>query len=330
VDDARARQVARLLKQGLARYGEGETRAAVQYWEQALALDPENRAVRDYLELAYEEISSPAGAEVLGQSLDGSSAPPPPPRPQPPPSRGRRDAPPAAPAPARPVPARATRGAATPASPRDSLPIEIEVEADPDGMELLDLIERSAVGGEALGRAGAPPPAPAAPRDDVKPKGTPAAPAAPRPARGSARPTAGPPAAPSPPPAPLPSDDDPDTEVRMALEHYKQGRFDEAWRRLSAITREQPDRLDVQGYLQLVRKEQAQVWLREIGDQGRAVSVCKPTPELMKLRLAPDEGFLLSQVDGNLTLSDLISISCADRVRTLEILARFLREGIVA
>jgi hypothetical protein len=118
--------------------------------------------------------------------------------------------------------------------------------------------------------------------------------------------------------------------VRDALEDYKQGRFEQAWQRLHAIAREQPERLDVQGYLQLVRKEQAQAWLREIGDQGRAVSVCKPTPELMQMRLAPDEGFLLSQVDGNLTLSDLISISCADRVRTLEIIARFLREGIVA
>jgi hypothetical protein len=49
----------------------------------------------------------------------------------------------------------------------------------------------------------------------------------------------------------------------------------------------------------------------------------------MKMTLAPEEGFLLSQIDGFLTVTDLLSLSTTDRVRTLEILARLIRDDIV-
>src|SRR6202008_1951095 len=45
----------RLLKRGLNHYGLGDLEAAISCWEQARALDPENQAVHDYLETAYEE-----------------------------------------------------------------------------------------------------------------------------------------------------------------------------------------------------------------------------------------------------------------------------------
>jgi hypothetical protein len=51
--------------------------------------------------------------------------------------------------------------------------------------------------------------------------------------------------------------------------------------------------------------------------------------DLKALNLQPDEGFLLSQIDGRVTIEELISLSSTDRVRTLETLARFLREGLV-
>ena len=53
------------------------------------------------------------------------------------------------------------------------------------------------------------------------------------------------------------------------------------------------------------------------------------TAQIMKLKLMPDEGFMLSQIDGRMSIGDLISVSTSDRVRTLEILAKLLREEIV-
>ena len=50
------RQVTRLLKRGLNHYGLGDLEEAIGCWEQARAVDPDNQAVHDYLETAYEEL----------------------------------------------------------------------------------------------------------------------------------------------------------------------------------------------------------------------------------------------------------------------------------
>jgi hypothetical protein len=90
-----------------------------------------------------------------------------------------------------------------------------------------------------------------------------------------------------------------------------------------------PERLDVEGYLGLVRAERAKKFAREIGDKGRTLQLTCKMEDLKVLNLQPDEGFLLSQIDGRVTIEELISLSSTDRVRTLETLARFLREGLV-
>jgi len=237
VDDARHAEVTRLLKRGLNHYGLGDLEAAISCWEQARALDPENQAVHDYLETAYEEQGGP----------------------------GRKKAPPAKKAGTPPKPA---AGKAAPAKP-------------------------------------APKQAPARPvtDDDDTPKSGPV--------------------------IEFDADDDPDTQIQAALAHYKEGRYDEAWNELRRLSKEQPQRLDVQGYLQLVRNERAQSWAKEIGDQGHVLRLKVTTAQIMKLRLQPDEGFMLSQIDGRMSIADLISLSTAERVRTLEIIAKLMREGIV-
>lgn len=123
-------------------------------------------------------------------------------------------------------------------------------------------------------------------------------------------------------------DDAPDTLVAEALESYKSGALEEAWEALQRVADAQPERLDVQGYLVMVRSERARQWAREVGDQGRAPKLKRSMQELMTLNLKPDEGFLLSQIDGELSIEMLLNLS-NDRVRTLEILAKFLNEGLV-
>ncbi len=127
---------------------------------------------------------------------------------------------------------------------------------------------------------------------------------------------------------PLP-EDDPDARIASALEAFKAGELDQAWSQLQAVAREMPGRLDVEGYLGLVRAERAKKFAREIGDKGRTLQLTCKMEDLKVLNLQPDEGFLLSQIDGRVTIEELISLSSTDRVRTLETLARFLREGLV-
>lgn len=130
------------------------------------------------------------------------------------------------------------------------------------------------------------------------------------------------------PELPLP-DHDPDTRITSALKAYKAGDPERAWALLREVEREMPDRIDVQGYIVLARGECAKKFAREIGDKGRALRLTCKLEELKALNLRPEEGFLLSQVDGNVTIEELISLSSMDRVTTLESLARFLREGLV-
>ncbi len=235
MDDTRHAEVTRLLKRGLNHYGLGDLEAAIACWEQARALDPENQAVHDYLETAYEE---------NGGARKKAAAP--------------------APAPT------AARGAAPkPAGAAPKPSVARPMTDDDDTPKSGPIIEFQA------------------------------------------------------------DDDDPDTQIQIALQAYKEGRYDEAWRELKAVAKSQPERLDVQGYLQLVRTERAQTWAKEIGDQGRVLRLRITTAQIMKLKLQPDEGFMLSQIDGRMTIGDLISVSTSDRVRTLEVIAKLIREQIV-
>ncbi|HTO53724.1 MAG TPA: tetratricopeptide repeat protein [Myxococcota bacterium] len=243
MDDARHAEVTRLLKRGLNHYGLGDLESAIACWEQARALDPENQAVHDYLETAYEEQGgSRKKAGPKGVKPSAAAA--------------------AKPAPAKPAPPRPAPKAAPARSPQKPVTDE----------------------------------------DDTPKSG---------------------------PVVEFEADDDPDTQIQSALAAYKDGRYEEAWSALRQLAKDQPNRLDVQGYLQLVRTERAQTWAKEIGDQGRVLRLKVTTAQIMKLRLQPDEGFMLSQIDGRMSIADLISLSTADRVRTLEIIAKLIREGIV-
>lgn len=247
MSDARAKEVTRLLKRGLNHYALGDVKAAIASWEEARTLDPENQALHDYLEAAYDEVDADPSTELSQNSFEPFDA-------------------------------------------DDATPVSA-------------IEERPGTG---------------------KTPATPKAGQTPRPPAKSARPAK---------PAKALSDpdpDDPDTQISRALTAYKSGQLREALRDLQKVADTDPERLDVQGYLQLVRSELAKTSAQEIGDKGRVVSLQISTNQLMKLRLAPDEGFLLSQVDGTLSIADLIALSSADRVRTLDILARFLREGIIA
>jgi tetratricopeptide (TPR) repeat protein len=214
-------QVTRLLKRGLNQYGRGDLEGAIRNWEQALVIDPENRAARDYLETANEE---PKGAGAAAEPARSGGAPP-----------------------------------------RSAFDDEEDTPRTPFGPASMKLPE---------------------------------------------------------------SDEEPNTLVENALAAYKEGRMDQAWEALQVAAQHEPDRLDVQGYIAMMRSERARAFARQVGDQGRILRLKQTMQELMQLNLTPDEGFLLSQIDGSVTIEQLLNLS-KDRVHTLQVLAKFIREGLV-
>ena len=219
-------EVTRLLKRGLAHYGVGELDAAIASWQEALSLDPTNRAALDYLDAAREE----AGYTEPRQ-------------------KPRR---PPAPVPIRRTPAQSFRPADEEDTPRTLEGVLKE---------------------------------PSTPTES-------------------------------------------DTRIQEALRAYREGDLERAHELLEIVAREEPDRIDVEGYLTMVRGKRAKAWVKAIGDQGRILRLAVPSSRITALQLRPDEGFLLSQVDGRTSIEQLLSLQ-TDRVRALEIMARFLRERIV-
>ena len=217
----RNKDVTRLLKQGLNHYGLADLAAAIDCWERARAIDPENHAVHDYLESAYRERSE-------AKESDEDATP--------------------------------VSNVILPVDDRDDVATVVSVQVQPTG----------------------------------------------------------------------PTATDPEDTIADALTAYKAGELDIAWASLQQVSTEDPERLDVQGYLQLVGNARAEKWSKEVGDQGRVLHLKCTTEEMMKLKLHPEEGFLLSQIDGKLSIADLLSLSTCTRHRTLEVLARLLREKIVA
>lgn len=226
--DDRKQEITRLLKRGLNQYGLGDLEEAIGCWERALEVDPDNRAARDYLETAYEEL------QAGGKATDSADA-----------DQGQGNTP-------------AAQGAVSKA-------FDDEVDTPPslDGAAAIE----------------------------------------------------------------LPSGDEQNEVVGRALAAYKEGRMDEAWRDIQAAAEQEPGRLDIQGYVAMMRSERARVFAREVGDQGRVLCLKQTIQELMQLNLTPNEGFLLSQIDGSVSIEELLNLA-KDRVSTLEILAKFIREGL--
>jgi tetratricopeptide (TPR) repeat protein len=124
-------------------------------------------------------------------------------------------------------------------------------------------------------------------------------------------------------------DGESDDLVGGALALYRSGKLEEARERLEQAAQLEADRLDIQGYLELVRGQLVKRYEKEIGDRGRVVQLAVASEELVQQELGPEEGFLLSQIDGSLTVDEILSLSTFGHFRTIEMLARLLRDGVI-
>ena len=244
----RSKEVTRLLKRGLNHYGLSDLEAAIECWERARAIDPENNAIHDYLANAYQE--------------------------------------------------------------RDVDVAEVEEVEDFE-----DVVEAEEIGAEEVGA------------DEVDDDPTPFSEFeltedAPDPNEVSLTRAIG--------DVVVVKSEDHEELIADALAAYKVGELDHAWKNLQKVSKVDSERLDVQGYLQLVGNARAEKWTKQIGDQGRALQLNCTTEEMLKLKLDREEGHMLSQIDGKVSIGDLLSLSTCSRNRTLEVLARLIREKIVA
>ncbi len=128
------------------------------------------------------------------------------------------------------------------------------------------------------------------------------------------------------PPSPEP---DLEAKLRQAKSLFKENKFELAMEMFESILQGEPDNLDVQGYYEMARSQQLKQYKSEVGDLPQIPRVAKTQPEILKLNLDNEEGFILSLIDGRLSYNDVFSLSNMDDFKTYRIICRFLRQGII-
>jgi len=117
--------------------------------------------------------------------------------------------------------------------------------------------------------------------------------------------------------------------VADALKLMRAGDLEPALELLELASRHGGDRLDVQGYLDLVRSRLLSRYRERVGGMQAVPVVQLAAPDLRKFNLPAPAGFLLSLVDGRTSVEELVSLSGLDPFETLRTLSGLLEAGIL-
>ena len=90
-----------------------------------------------------------------------------------------------------------------------------------------------------------------------------------------------------------------------------------------------PERIELEGYVDLLRSRLVRSYRERIGDASRVPKLMKPLDEITGLDLPADTGFVLSMIDGRTSYAELLSVTSMGPFEALRILAGLLEAGIV-
>ena len=95
-----------------------------------------------------------------------------------------------------------------------------------------------------------------------------------------------------------------------------------------AAANRDPDRIEVESYIDMVRGRLVQRYRDRVGDTGAVPRVVIDPSEVTAFDLPADAGFMLSLVDGKTSIDELIALSGMDAFEALRILNELLAAGI--
>jgi hypothetical protein len=90
-----------------------------------------------------------------------------------------------------------------------------------------------------------------------------------------------------------------------------------------------PERIELEGYVDLLRSRLVKSYRERIGDPTRVPALMKPLDEITGFNLPADAGFVLSMIDGRTSFAELLSVTSMGPFEALRILAGLLDAGIV-
>ncbi len=95
-----------------------------------------------------------------------------------------------------------------------------------------------------------------------------------------------------------------------------------------AAANRDPDRIEIESYVDMVRGRLVQRYRDRVGDTGAAPRMVIDPSEVTGFDLPADVGFMLSLVDGKTSIDELIALSGMDAFEALRILNELMAAGI--
>jgi hypothetical protein len=283
-----------LLLEGLDHYRKGKMLDAVRAWEEAYLLEPTNLRAREFLRSALERIHAVMAPGGRGAASSASL-----PHPWLPPG-------PVPSSPAPPAAAPAPRQAAKPQAP------------DPKGKKAKP----------AAAPAQRPAPAPTPPAPPRSPWDEGPSLAIPQPETGDSGGGAWSIHADVLPNASV-SDDETDVWMRGAHELVALNDFSGALELLHKVLERKPNDKDAVQLYDICEQNLTLMYESKIGAMDARPRTAIPPDEIIWLNLDPRAGFVLAQIDGEVSFEDLYAICGLKRLDTARILCELLEQGVV-
>jgi hypothetical protein len=127
---------------------------------------------------------------------------------------------------------------------------------------------------------------------------------------------------------------DPAAEIAVwlsgARELFGLNDFTGAHELLQKIQQRKPDDAEVSRMLHECEENLVHMYESKMGDRERRPRVSIQPDEVIWLSLDPRAGFVLAQIDGQVTFEDLYAICGLSRLDTARILHQLLEEGVIA
>jgi hypothetical protein len=147
-----------------------------------------------------------------------------------------------------------------------------------------------------------------------------------------------PPKAPSVPPAPAGEDDEARTvvhvggrvELAQVTRQIDAGDYATALALAERALEQAPEDQAARRYVELCRKMLGRLYLGALGQRGHVPRVAVPASRLPELALDRWAAFVISRVDGESTIEDILDIAGLPRLDTLRILYELVQEGVLS
>ncbi|HEY8155062.1 MAG TPA: hypothetical protein VII72_13130 [Myxococcota bacterium] len=91
----------------------------------------------------------------------------------------------------------------------------------------------------------------------------------------------------------------------------------------------EPDRIELEGYVDLLRSRLVKIYRERIGEGDRIPKLLVPSDQITRFNLPADAGFVLSLIDGRTCFDELLSVSGMGPFEALRIFASLLEARIV-